>query len=259
MNAKKSYGQHFLKHDSIAERIADSLLLAGPTGKVLEVGPGRGMLTKQLLAHPEYATYAVEADHDMVAYLQQNYPDITPRLIFKDFLDFDPATTFGTDQFCLIGNFPYNISTQIVFKMLDYRDQIPEMVGMFQKEVADRIVAKPGSKVYGITSVLVQPYYTTQHLFNVEPGSFIPPPKVMSTVIRLTRKENTVLDCDEALFKTIVKTAFNQRRKMLRNTLKPFFPPEQLMEDPYFQKRPEDLGWEEYVALTKRVKITHNP
>jgi 16S rRNA (adenine1518-N6/adenine1519-N6)-dimethyltransferase len=255
VQAKKSYGQHFLKHDSIAERIADGLLQADKTGKVLEVGPGMGMLTRQLMAEGKpYELWAVEADPDMVKYLKENIPALTPRLIQQDFLDFEPQTVFGESQFSLIGNFPYNISTQILFRMLDYRQMVPEMVGMFQKEVADRVVAPPGSKVYGITSVLLQVYYKTEYLFTVEPGSFNPPPKVRSAVIRLTRKDGFELDCDEKLFKTVVKTAFNQRRKMLRNTLKPFFGGTDLMEDPYFQKRPEDLGWEEYVALVKRIK-----
>ena len=253
MNAKKSYGQHFLKHDSIAARIADSLQQAGHTGRVLEVGPGMGMLTKHLLAHSDYETWAVEADRDMVDFLQKNYPALAERLIFKDFLDIDLKEVFGENEFCLIGNFPYNISTQILFKMLDYRAQIPEMVGMFQKEVADRVVSKPGTKVYGITSVLMQAFYRTEYLFTVERGSFNPPPKVLSAVIRLTRKEHFDLDCDENLFRKIVKIAFNQRRKMLRNTLKPFFPQEKLMSDPFFEKRPETLGWEEYVRLAKEI------
>jgi 16S rRNA (adenine1518-N6/adenine1519-N6)-dimethyltransferase len=253
MFAKKSYGQHFLKNDSIAARIAGSLQQADRTGRVLEIGPGMGMLTKHLLAHTGYTTYAVEADRDMVAYLEKNYPDLSDRLILKDFLDFDPVEVFGRQEFCLIGNFPYNISTQILFRLLDLRDQIPEMVGMFQKEVADRVVSEPGSKVYGITSVLAQAFFKTEYLFTVERGSFNPPPKVLSAVIRLTRKDNFQLGCDEKLFRQVVKTAFNQRRKMLRNTLKPFFPPEKLMEDPFFEKRPEVLGWEEYVRLVREV------
>lgn len=251
MYAKKSYGQHFLKHDSIAARIAESLLQAGRTGRVLEVGPGMGMLTRHLLANPAYTTYAVEADRDMVDFLQKNYPALHDRLILADFLEADLQKIFGAQEFCLIGNFPYNISTQILFRMLDYRAKIPEMVGMFQKEVADRVVSKPGTKVYGITSVLMQAFYRTEYLFTVERGSFNPPPKVLSAVIRLTRKENFELGCDEGLFRKMVKAAFNQRRKMLRNTLKPFFPPEKLMSDPYFEKRPEQLGWEEYVRLVK--------
>ena len=254
MQAKKSYGQHFLKNDSIAARIADSLQLASQTGVVLEVGPGMGMLTRFLLAHKEYQTFAVEADRDMVEYLQKNYPEWpAENLIFRDFLDLDFHTVFGDKPFCLIGNFPYNISTQILFKLLDFRAQIPEMVGMFQKEVADRIVAPPGSKVYGITSVLAQAFYRTEYLFTVERCSFNPPPKVLSAVIRLTRKDNFDLGCDEQLFRQVVKTAFNQRRKMLRNTLKPFFQGELLMQDPYFEKRPEQLGWEEFAELSKRI------
>lgn len=254
MHAKKSYGQHFLKHDSIAARIAGSLQRADQTGKVLEVGPGTGMLTKHLLQNPAFVTYAVEADRDMVSYLQQHYPQLENRLIAQDFLEFNPDTTFGSKEFCLIGNFPYNISTQILFSMLDHRHLIPEMVGMFQKEVADRVVSPPGSKVYGITSVLLQAFYRTEYLFTVERGSFNPPPKVLSAVIRLTRKDNFQLGCEEKIFRTLVKTAFNQRRKMLRNTLKPFFPEEKLMHDPFFEKRPETLHWEDYVRLAAEVR-----
>jgi 16S rRNA (adenine1518-N6/adenine1519-N6)-dimethyltransferase len=252
MQAKKSYGQHFLKHDSIAERIAESLTRGAETGKVLEVGPGMGMLTRHLLANPAFETWAVEADPDMVAYLRQHLPALGPRLLAADFLQFNPAETFGEAPFCLIGNFPYNISTQILFKMLDHRRQIPEMVGMFQKEVADRVVAPPGSKVYGITSVLLQAFYDADYLFTVERGSFNPPPKVLSAVIRLRRKDGFELPCDERRFREMVKTAFNQRRKMLRNTLKPFFPSDALMNDPYFEKRPETLGWQAFADLVNK-------
>jgi 16S rRNA (adenine1518-N6/adenine1519-N6)-dimethyltransferase len=254
VQAKKSYGQHFLTDDSIAARVADGLKRSGETGLVLEIGPGTGMLTKHLLAHRDaYTLYAVEADRDMVAYMEKHYQELHERLILRDFLDFDPKTVFGDKSFCLIGNFPYNISTQILFKMLDYRRQVPELVGMFQKEVADRVVAPPGSKVYGITSVLLQAYYHTEYLFTVEPGSFNPPPKVRSAVIRLTRKDNFELSCDENVFRQVVKTAFNQRRKMLRNTLKPFFPLEKLMSDPFFEQRPERLGWEDYEKLVRAM------
>ncbi len=256
MQAKKSYGQHFLKNDQIAARIAGSLRQAESTGRVLEVGPGTGMLTKHLLSTNSYTVYAVEADRDMVAYLELHYPALREHLIFKDFLDFNPIELFDGHNFCLIGNFPYNISTQILFKLLDYRQWIPEMVGMFQKEVADRIVSGPGSKVYGITSVLTQAFYRAEYLFTVERGSFHPPPKVLSAVIRLTRKENFELGCSEKLFRQIVKTAFNQRRKMLRNSLKPFFPAETLMTDPFFEKRPEVLDWEAYVRLAQAVEKT---
>lgn len=253
MQAKKSFGQHFLKDEQIAERIADSLQRAAETAQVLEVGPGMGMLTKHLLSHREYKTFAVEADRDMVAYLGKNYADFAQnRLVSKDFLDFDAPAFFEGKPFCLIGNYPYNISTQILFKLLDWRNQVPEMVGMFQKEVADRVVSKPGSKVYGITSVLTQAFYKTEYLFTVERTAFNPPPKVVSAVIRLTRKDGFELPCDEKRFRTIVKTAFGQRRKMLRNTLKPFFDQELLMSEPYFEKRPETLGWEEYAVLVNR-------
>lgn len=256
MHAKKSFGQHFLKHDSIAERIAESLLQAADTKRVLEIGPGMGMLTKQLLAHSDqYDLWAVEADPDMTKYIQGHYPVLKDRLIGLDFLDLDLKTVFGDEQFCLIGNFPYNISTQILFKLLDYRTQIPEMSGMFQKEVADRVVAPPGSKVYGITSVLLQAFYKTEYLFTVEPGSFNPPPKVRSAVIRLTRKEGFELGCDEQMFRKVVKAAFNQRRKMLRNTMKPFFQNYDLLNDPFFEKRPEVLGWEDYVGLVHKMSI----
>ncbi|MBC7775141.1 MAG: 16S rRNA (adenine(1518)-N(6)/adenine(1519)-N(6))-dimethyltransferase RsmA [Phycisphaerae bacterium] len=254
MHAKKSFGQHFLKDENIAERIANGLLQAEQIGLVLEVGPGMGMLTKYLLGHKEYETFAVEADRDMVEYLGKKFPAFAQKhLIPKDFLDFDAPAYFGEKQFCLIGNYPYNISSQILFRLLDWRNQVPEMVGMFQKEVADRIVSKPGSRVYGITSVLAQAFYQTEYLFTVEASAFNPPPKVVSAVIRLTRKENFTLGCDEKRFKTIVKTAFGQRRKMLRNTLKPFFDNDLLMSDPYFEKRPETLGWEEYVELVNRT------
>ena len=254
MYAKKSYGQHFLKDDSIAARIAGSLKQTEHTGLVLEVGPGTGMLTRQLLAlNSDFQLYAIEADRDMVAHMKQNYPDLRERLIEQDFLDFDPGNYFENKPFCLIGNFPYNISTQIFFKMLDHRQQIPEMVGMFQKEVADRVVSPPGSKVYGITSVFMQAFYEPEYLFTVNPDSFNPPPKVMSSVIRMSRKDNLELGCDEKLFRQVVKTAFGQRRKMLRNTLKPFFPQEILMDDPYFENRPERLGWQEFVDLTNRI------
>ena len=190
----------------------------------------------------------------MVEYLHAHLPALRDRLFQADFLEFDLRRLGENRQFCLIGNFPYNISTQILFRMLDFRPLIPEMVGMFQKEVADRIVAPPGSRTYGITSVISQAFYTPEYLFTVEPEAFNPPPKVMSAVIRLSRKAVFELDCDEKLFRHVVKTAFNQRRKMLRNTLKPFLPAEQLMEDPFFQKRPEELSWEQYRDLTLMIK-----
>jgi 16S rRNA (adenine1518-N6/adenine1519-N6)-dimethyltransferase len=254
IKAKKSFGQHFLKHEAIAARIASSMQLAGQTGRVLEIGPGTGMLTQFLMADPQYTTWAVEADRDMVDVLVKTFPGFENRLYAGDFLALNVADFMGDAPYVLIGNFPYNISTQILFKLLDDRDHIPEMVGMFQKEVADRVVAPPGSRTYGITSVLLQAFFRCEYLFTVERGSFNPPPKVLSAVIRLVRKHNHNLPCSEPLFRNIVKTAFNQRRKMLRNSLKPFFPAETLMADPFFEQRPEMLGWEAFVELTLKVQ-----
>jgi len=251
LRAKKSYGQHFLNSEQIAERIVESLQKTNLYDKVLEVGPGKGVLTKYLLEKP-YDLVAVEADDDMVTYLQQVYPGLDGRLVAADFLKLRLNEVLGDAPFGLIGNFPYNISSQILIKMIEYRAQIPEMVGMFQREVAERVIAPPGSKTYGVISVLVQAYYSGEYLFTVKPGSFSPPPKVQSAVIRLTRKDPFVLDCDERLFKRIVKQAFNQRRKMLRNTLKSLFSEEILKED-FFQKRPEVLSVEDFVQLTRRA------
>ena len=252
---KKSYGQHFLKEPGIAERIALSLKQADTCAYILEVGPGKAMLSQFLLKHyaPE-KVHAIEADADMATYLAEHYPQWT-QVHRLDFLEANLHTLLPGDdkQIALIGNFPYNISTQIVFKLIEYRHRMPEMVGMFQKEVADRIVSGPGNKVYGITSVLVQAFYEVEYLFTVKPGSFNPPPKVQSAVIRLSRRPVWKLDCDEALFKTLVKVTFNQRRKMLRNTLKPFLPKDFLFGDPLFERRPETLSVAEFVELTRKV------
>ncbi len=250
MQAKKSFGQHFLNNEAIARQTADALRFAEPPGQILEVGPGTGRLTKFLL-EKNAAVHAVEADRDMVAFLKKNFPQLDGRLVEGDFLEFNPKPVFGESQFSLVGNFPYNISTQILFWLLDHRRQVPEMVGMFQKEVADRVVSRPGSKVYGITSVLMQAFYDCEKMFDVGRGNFTPPPNVESAVIRLTRKEGFELGCDERKFRQIVKITFGQRRKMLRNTLKPFFSDEKLMADPFFTKRPEVLGWQDFVELTR--------
>ncbi len=252
LHPKKSYGQHFLKNDHTAERIAAALRRAEEAKRVLEVGPGTGVLTRHLLQRSgQYTTFAIEADPDMVAYLQRYLPSLSTRLILGDFLAFDPIALWGEEPFCLIGNFPYNISTQILFRVLDYRRCIPEVVGMFQKEVADRVAAPPGSRIYGITSVLLQAYYHIEILFTVEPGAFYPPPRVRSAVIRLTRKDGFELQCREEHFRRLVKTAFQQRRKMLRNTLKPFFPSEWLDRDAFFEQRPEVLSWTDFERLTR--------
>ncbi len=265
MRAKKSFGQHFLTNESIAAHIAGSLSAIGEpeaaegTARVLEVGPGKGMLTKYLLEQ-RLDLKVVEADHDMVAYLEDNYPELDGRIIAEDFLQLDLAQVFPSSgsasgpphPFLLIGNFPYNISSQIVFKMVENRQLVPQMVGMFQKEMAERIIAPPGGKDYGVISVLVQAFYEGEYLFSVGNQNFNPPPKVQSGVIRLTRRE-TPPACDEALFRQIVKTAFGQRRKMLRNTLKPFFPDPAVLEGDFFKKRPETLSVETFLELTERV------
>jgi 16S rRNA (adenine1518-N6/adenine1519-N6)-dimethyltransferase len=260
MQAKKSYGQHFLNRPEIALRIAEGLTLTNEYPRVIEVGPGQGMLTQYLL-HKPYEVICVEADKDMVGVLEKKFKNYNSQSIEKlgiiqeDFLKYDLKKAFGGQQFCLIGNFPYNISSQILFKMLDNKTLVPEMVGMFQKEVAERVVAKAGSKEYGILSLLCQAFYSGKILFNVDKSCFSPPPKVQSAVIRLERKAQQDLGCDEKMFKNVVKMAFNQRRKMLRNTLKSFFTDTpSVLEDPFFMKRPEQLSLEEFVVLTQRIQ-----
>ena len=252
MKAKKSYGQHFLTSEVISERIANSLSLTDTYNDVLEVGPGQGMLTKYLL-EKAYNLKVVEADRDMVSYLKTNYPQLSPNIVSKDFLKMRLEEEMG-NNFAIIGNFPYNISSQIVFKMLACRQFVPEMVGMFQKEMAERIVAPPGNKTYGVISVLTQAFYDGKLLFNVKPGSFNPPPKVMSAVIRLTRKpdyEN--LGCDHKRFRQVVKLAFSQRRKMLRNTMKPLIKGHEIMEEAIFKQRPEQLSVQDFIDLTNTI------
>ena len=253
LKAKKSYGQHFLKNEELARRIAESLRPNGRFSRVLEIGPGRGMLTKYLLRQ-DYDLTVVEADRDMVMYLNKHYPELKAQIIAADFLKLKLEMFFGKEPFALIGNFPYNISSQILFRMLDYKEQIPEMVGMFQKEVAERVIAGPGTKTYGVISVLIQAWYEGEYLFTVDKSEFIPPPKVQSAVIRLTRKNNTELGCDEKLFKGVVKQAFSQRRKMLRNTMKAFLKGDAILEEPLFEKRPEKLSVADYVWLTNEIE-----
>ncbi|WP_282123335.1 16S rRNA (adenine(1518)-N(6)/adenine(1519)-N(6))-dimethyltransferase RsmA [Algibacter mikhailovii] len=248
VKAKKHLGQHFLKDESVAQKIADTLTLTGYKN-VLEIGPGMGVLTKYLLKK-NTTTYVVEIDSESVEYLQSNYLNLAPRIIEKDFLKYDLNEVFQQEPFAIIGNFPYNISTQIVFKTLEMRHQIPEFSGMFQKEVAQRICSKEGSKVYGILSVLTQAFYDAEYLFTVPPNVFNPPPKVDSGVLRLTRKENYALPCDEKLFFRTVKTAFQQRRKTLRNSLKTFNLSDNLKANSIFGKRPEQLNVQEFIDLT---------
>lgn len=253
IRAKKSYGQHFLNNESIAGKISESLSLKSQYTGLLEVGPGKGVLTKYLLQH-DLDFYAVEADEDMIGILVENFPEMENRVILYDFLKFDPRKVFGDSQFALIGNYPYNISSQIVFRMLKYKENIPEMVGMFQKEMARRIVADPGSKEFGIISVLTQVYYSCEYLFKVEKGNFSPPPKVQSAVIRCVRRKDPPKNLNYSLFKSIVKITFNNRRKMLRNTMKQFLKGNPVLNDPYFDKRPEQLSVEEFVKLTELVE-----
>ena len=252
VKAKKYLGQHFLKDMGVARQIAESLTLDGPTA-VLEIGPGMGVLTQFLLQNPLIDLTAVELDSESVVYLHEHYPDL--KVIEADFLKMDLKSHFS-DKFCIIGNFPYNISSQIFFKMLDNKDSIPCLAGMIQKEVAERIAAPAGSKTYGILSVLMQAYYKIEYLFTVNATVFDPPPKVQSAVIRFTRNEVSQIDCNEQLFKTVVKTAFNQRRKTLRNSLKPIVESGHPMyADPLFDLRPERLDVAAFIDLTKRVEL----
>lgn len=251
VRAKKHLGQHFLKDENVARRIADTLSYKGYP-YVLEIGPGMGVLTKYLL-EKEPELHVVEIDTESVAYLQEHYPKLQGKIHEKDFLKYDITTVFKGAQFAIIGNFPYNISSQIVFKMLELREYIPEFSGMFQKEVAQRICEKEGSKVYGILSVLVQAFYEAEYLFTVPPSVFNPPPKVDSGVLRFVRKADFSLPCDEQLFFRVVKTAFQQRRKTLRNSLKIFQLSEDLKEDSIFGQRPEQLSTAQFIELTVKV------
>ncbi len=260
IKAKKYLGQHFLKDEDIAKQIAETLRLKNYKN-VIEIGPGTGVLTKYLLLQ-EMDLVAMDVDSDSITYLNHSFPLEHPKVLqgagsFKvikaDFLHYDLQSLFGEEQFAITGNFPYNISTQIVFKMLEIRQQVPEFSGMFQKEVAKRICASEGSKTYGILSVLVQAFYEAEYLFTVQPEVFDPPPKVQSGVLRLTRKTDFELGCDEKLFYTVVKTAFNQRRKTLRNSLKSFGLSDILKEDTIFDQRPEQLAVANFIALTKKI------
>jgi len=251
VKAKKHLGQHFLKDENIAKKIADSLS-EKDYDTVLEIGPGMGVLTKYLLQN-DYTTYVIEIDKESVEYLQVHYLNLTDRIISENFLKINLIDFFQDKSIAIIGNFPYNISTQIIFKTLENKHQIPELCGMFQKEVAQRITQKEGSKIYGILSVLTQAFYETEYLFTVPPTVFDPPPKVDSGVIRLIRKKDYALPVDEQLFYKVVKTAFNQRRKILRNSLKSFNLSDKLREDTIFAERPEQLSVQEFINLTQKI------
>lgn len=246
---KKHLGQHFLRNPQICEDIANALTLHGNYSKALEVGPGTGALTQFLLARKEFETTVVEVDKESIAWLHVHFPQLKGRILDHDFLRMNLTELFG-EPFALVGNYPYNISSQIVFAMLEHREVIPEMVGMFQKEVAERIASGPGGREYGILSVLAQADYDIEYLFTVGEHEFDPPPKVKSGVIRMRRRFGSTLGCDEKVFKQVVKLAFNQRRKTLRNSLKSLQNNGQLdLSDALYNKRPEQLGVEEFVKI----------
>lgn len=249
---KKFLGQHFLKDLDIAGRIADTVD-ACPNLPVLEVGPGMGVLTQFLLCKNR-PLKVVEIDFESIAYLHRNFPDLKENIIEEDFLRMNLEKLFEGNPFVLTGNYPYNISSQIFFKMLDNKELIPCCTGMIQKEVAERIAARPGTKAYGILSVLLQAWYSVEYLFTVDENVFNPPPKVKSAVIRMTRNSVTELGCDEKLFRQVVKVTFNQRRKTLRNSIKPLMNKQTLQEpNPLFDKRPEQLGIQDFIELTNLV------
>ena len=260
VRAKKHLGQHFLKDQVVARKIAETLLLNG-YDNVIEIGPGTGVLTQYLLEQ-DINLLALDLHRESIEYLKTDFEINHLKLLQRkksfevrnaDFLKEDLSALFNGAPFGITGNFPYNISTQIVFKMLEYKDRIPEFTGMFQKEVAQRICEKEGSKAYGILSVLVQAFYEAEYLFTVHPEVFNPPPKVQSGVLRLTRKDNLTIDCSETLLKTVVKAAFNQRRKTLRNSLKTLQLSENLTKDAIFDKRPEQISVADFIALTKKI------
>ena len=247
---KKALGQHFLIDDGIAQQIVDSLQTPYPN--VLEIGPGMGVLTRFLLQRPDMDLRVVEIDRESVAYLQQHFPELNDRILATDFLKLHLDELYS-EPVSIIGNFPYNISSQILFKILENKDLVPETVGMFQKEVAERVASAPGKKMYGILSVLLQAFFDIEYLFTVHEHSFNPPPKVKSAVIRITRNPEKRLHCDEALFKNVVKTAFNQRRKTLRNSLKTFTFTSDFKENELLSKRPEQLSVAEFETICENI------
>ncbi len=256
VRAKKHLGQHFLTDENIAENIVNALITKGEN--VLELGPGTGVLTKYLINKKEINLKVIELDRESVKYLKENFPKLKNNIIEADFLKINLSDIFNS-SFDLIGNFPYNISSQIFFKVLEYKDNIPMIVGMLQKEVAERISAKPGSKTYGILSVFLSAYYDIEYLFTVPENVFNPPPKVKSGVIRLTRNNVKKLDCNEKLFFRIVKTTFNQRRKTISNSIKPIdFDRSNILEIELFKKRPEQLSVNDFVELTNYVEQNQN-
>jgi len=246
-------GQHFLKDKNIAHRIVDSLVLSKGVNHVVEIGPGTGVLTQFLLANPDIDLKVVEIDRESVAYLAEHFPALKDRIISDDFLELELDKVFS-ENLIIIGNFPYNISSQIFFKVLDHRKQVSQVVCMIQKEVADRIAEKEGSKTYGILSVFLQTFYDIEYLFKVPPGVFFPPPKVMSAVIRLVRNQRDQLECDQVLYRKVVKQAFQNRRKTLRNALKSLTLSPSIYKLDLMEKRAEQLSVEQFIFLTKEIE-----
>jgi 16S rRNA (adenine1518-N6/adenine1519-N6)-dimethyltransferase len=252
VNPKKRFGQHFLKDESIALQISESLTLHHNYKQVLEIGPGTGILTKYLFQSKAFQTHLIEVDTEAYHFLLEKYPEKKDFIIFGDFLHLDLSSLFS-EPFAVIGNFPYNISSQILFSVLDHRNLIPEVVGMFQKEVAKRIASGPNSKEYGILSVLLQAFYDIEYLFTVDEHVFNPPPKVKSAVIRLKRNNVLALDCDETFFTKVVKQAFNQRRKTLRNALRGLNMNEELLASAMLNKRAEQLSVADFIDITNKI------
>ena len=261
VRAKKSLGQHFLKDEDIAREIVNSLSNKKSYTKVLEIGPGMGVLTKYLLQEKDFETTVIDIDRESVEYLKEHFPELGNRIISGDFLRLRMSEHFK-EPFAIIGNFPYNISSQILFKVLENRDQIPVVVGMFQKEVAERIASVPKNKTYGILSVFMQAFYDVEYLFTVHENVFIPPPKVKSAVLRFIRNNTQQLNCNETLFFRVVKTGFNQRRKTLRNALKSLVVEYKGIQDgyadltkhDYFNKRAEELSVSQFIELTNLIE-----
>ena len=252
VKAKKHLGQHFLIDKNICQKIANQYGNYKACKKVLEIGPGMGALTEFLIKRGDLDVHVMEIDTESIAYLKNHFPSLENKIYSADFLRADLKKLMGNEPFAVVGNFPYNISTQILFKCLDYRDQIPEIMGMFQKEVAERVAEKPGSKTYGIMSVLLQAFYDIEYCFTVDEHVFNPPPKVKSGVIRCTRNQREVFPCDEKLFIQVVKMSFNQRRKTIRNSIKQLISGKEF-DHPFLTLRPEVLSVEQFIELTQAV------
>jgi 16S rRNA (adenine1518-N6/adenine1519-N6)-dimethyltransferase len=253
VDPKKGLGQHFLVDENVSRKIVAQIKGHEGCTNLLEIGPGMGAITKYLLEIPDTTLHVMQVDRDSVAYLEENYPKLKNKIHQKNVLKTDFSTIFGNESFIMVGNFPYNISSQIFFKVLEYRNQIPEVVGMIQKEVAERIAAKEGNKTYGILSVLLQAFYDVEYLFSVPPNVFNPPPKVTSAVLRLKRNKTQTLDCDEKLFFRVVKQGFNNRRKTLRNALKSFDLSTEIKSLVLLDKRAEQLTVNDFVELTNHI------